>query len=218
MIAGIMALHTFQLDVYCLLDLMPRVQHLVLWLDKSAKDRRREMKQLLRDHGQHLQGAAILDADQKWKHCSGHIWREPLLRALDTVRPAYVLQPDSDETFGHGFDLDMADFRASGRDMLFFDYDMPTIDAAVVRKLPAAPHVKVFRWRDGLTFSPYRGYGRPQSDPPGPGGLTAKTATHSRIQHLCFYTPELQAAKISTFSPARQRRFSLRDHSRQTSD
>jgi hypothetical protein len=191
------------MDLECLTDLLPRVQALVIWIDQRFASRRPEFKRLVREQGQHLHLFRILDASQKWKGCSGWIWREPLMRALDDVQPAYVLQPDSDEKFAPGFEADFRTFRESGRDLLLFDYDMPTIDGAWVPTVPAARHVKAIRWRSGLAFSPYRGYGRPN-------GQLSEAKAASKILHYAFFTPELQAAKVAKFSEARQAKFSRR--------
>ena len=203
MIAGIVAVHTFPLDVECVLDLLPRVNALALWIDQRASDRRPEWKALVAKHGKHLQHAKILGADQKWRHCSGWIWREPLMRALDDIRPAYVLQPDSDEKFGPGFEADLQAFRESKRDLLFFDYDMPTDDGSWVPTIPKARHVKVIKWKPGLSFSPYRGYGKPN-------GQLSEAKAESKILHYCFFTAATQAAKVAEFSEARRSKFGRR--------
>lgn len=203
MLAGIMAVHTFPLDAQCITDLVPRVDALILWLDQRAKHRRAELKHLVRAHGLHLQHFRILDATQPWRHCSGWIWREPLLRALDDIRPSFVLQPDSDEQFGPGFQDDFDAFKLSGKDLLMFGYDMPTADYAVVPTSPKSRHCKVLRWRPGLSYTPYRGYGKPN------GKLSEMTAT-SRILHYCFYTPELQTAKVARMNPRQQAKFATR--------
>lgn len=204
MIAGIMAVHLFPLDTDCLLDLLPRVQALALWLDQRAANRRAEFKALLRQHGRHLKHAIILDADRPWKKCSGWIWREPLMRALDDWRPSYVLQPDSDEQFSDGFNGDMRAFREMDRDLMLFTYYMPTADNTIVPTSPRSPHVKVIRWRPGLTFRPYRGYGRPN------GKLTEMHA-NAPIHHYCFYTPQLQAQKVAAMTPTARAKFSRRE-------
>lgn len=202
--AGIVAVHDFPLDEECVLDLLPRVQALVLWIDQRFASRRPAWKSLIREHGKHLERVKILDADQKWRKCSGWIWREPLMRALDDVHPRIVLQPDSDEQFGPGFDADLQAFRESGRDLLLFDYEMPTSDGQWVPRCPKARHVKVIRWRPGLRFNPYRGYGRPN------GQLSEMNAT-SRILHYCFYTPEIQAAKVARMSEGQRSKFGRRE-------
>jgi hypothetical protein len=191
------------MDLECLADLLPRVQALVIWIDQRFASRRGEFRALIREHGRHLEVAKILDASQKWRSCSGWIWREPLMRALDDVRPSYVLQPDSDEKFGPGFEADFAAFRESVRDLLLFDYQMPTSDGAWVPTVPKARHVKAIRWRPGLTFNPYRGFGRPN------GKLTEAKA-ESRILHYCFYSPEIQLAKCAKYSEGNRIRYSKR--------
>jgi hypothetical protein len=202
-VAGIVAVHSFPLDIECVLDLLPRVQALVLWIDQRASDRKPEWKALIANHGKHLQYVKFLDAGQRWRHCSGWIWREPLMRALDDIRPAYVLQPDSDEKFGPGFDADLQAFRESKRDLLFFDYAMPTDDGSWVPTVPKARHVKVIRWKPGLSFLPYRGYGKPN-------GQLSESKAQSKILHYCFYSAEIQRQKCDGYSPANHAKFSRR--------
>jgi hypothetical protein len=203
-IAGIMAVHDFPMDVECILDLLPRVDTMSIWLDQRAAHRRPEIKALLHGpSGAHLERRVIIDAERPWQHCSGWIWREPLIRALDDIRPAYVLQPDSDEKFPPEFNVEFAAFRQSGRDLLMCDYQMPTADGKWVPTIPKARHCKAIRWKTGLSFTPYRGYGKPN------GQLSELRAT-SKILHYCFYTPELQAAKVATFTEARQTKFGRR--------
>jgi hypothetical protein len=203
-IAGIMAVHNFPLDVDCILDLLPRVQAMTIWLDQEAATRRTEIKRLLKEHAPHLVKAKIIDSDRKWKKCSGWIWREPLMRSLDDVRPEIVLQPDSDEKFGPGFEADLQSFRESNRDLLLFDYTMPTSDGAWVPTCPRARHVKVIRWRPGLSFTPYRGYGKPN-------GQLSEMRAESKILHYCFYTPEIQQVKITRMAHGDQIRMNRRE-------
>lgn len=205
-LAGIMAMHDFPLDVQCLLDLLPRVQTITIWLDQRSAHRRPEIKSLLHGpHGSHLVRRTIIDAAERWRRCSGWIWREPLLRSLDDIRPDYVLQPDSDETFGQGFDADLTAFSASGADLLMFDYDMPTADGMWVPRSPRARHCKVIRWRPELSFSPYRGYGKPN------GRGLREVKAESRILHYCFWTPEIQAAKVARMTHGDQVRMNRRE-------
>jgi hypothetical protein len=197
-VAGMTTIHAFPLDVRCVLDLLPRVNALVLWFDLPHVNRRAEFEQLIATHGQHLQHVVYLQSDVPWKPST---FREPQLRALDDLRPGYVLQPDSDETFGLGFEDDFNRFRRSGQDMMLFSYDMPTIDGAWVPTQPKSRHCKAFRWLPGLSFRPYRGHAKPT-------GLTTEFAACSRIQHYCCYTPELQQAMLQKQTmPASQRAY-----------
>lgn len=182
MIAGMTTIHNFPLDLYCVLDLVLRVDTLVLWFDVPYTYRRAAFEDLLNTHGKHLQHVEIIESKESW---SPNTFREPQLRALDNIKPTYVLQPDTDETFGPGFSEDLDRLHMSGKDMMMFDYNMPTIDNMYVEKQPRARHCKAFKWRKGLTFKPYRGFAMPT-------GLDTKYNAISRIQHYCCYTPELQ--------------------------
>jgi hypothetical protein len=191
-IAGIMAVHDFPMDIECILDLLPRVDTITIWLDQRAAHRRPEIKALLHGpSGAHLERRVIIDAARPWQHCSGWIWREPLMRSLDDVKPDFVLQPDSDEKFGPDFEQDLETFPSSGADLLMFGYEMPTADGAWVPTAPRARHCKVIRWRPKLSFQPYRGYGKPN------GAKLREIKAASKILHFCFWTPEIQAAKVA---------------------
>jgi hypothetical protein len=198
MIAGMTTIHAFPLDVRCVLDLLPRVDTLVLWFDKPHVGRRPEFEQLISDHGQHLQHVVYIESAIPWAPST---FREPQLRALDDLRPTYVLQPDSDETFGPGFAEDFERYRESAQDMMMFAYDMPTADGAWVPTQPKSRHCKAFRWLPGLSFRPYRGFAMPT-------GLTTTFQAKSRIQHYCCYTPELQRTMLEKQTmPANQRAY-----------
>lgn len=196
MIAGMTAIHSFPLDLQLVGDLVKRVRVLVLWFDLPWHGRKPEFERLISQCGQHLEAVIYLLSKSPW---SPGTFREPQLRALDEIRPDYVLQPDSDETFGPGFETDLANFETSGRDLMLFGYDMPTEDGAWVPTQPKSPHCKVFRWRQGLAFTPYRGYAQPT-------GLHSVYHATSRMQHYCCWTPEIQRAMLhkSTLQPSQR--------------
>ena len=202
MIAGTMAVHTFPFDHICILKLVEHVDCIVIWLDGRAKNRREEIIRLIREHKD--VNIIIVDATAPWGLYKSHVWREPMFRALDDIRPEIVLQPDSDEAFGEGFVDDLSLLRESGKDLLMFDFEMVTEDNTRVPKLPQAPHCKAFRWYPNMTFVPYRGYCKPC-----PEHLTEVTAK-SKIQHYCFYTLELQRDKIANYPPEKKSRFCFR--------
>jgi hypothetical protein len=119
-------------------------------------------------------------------------WREDMLRMLDKVKPRLVLVPDEDEMFGKGFGQDLKRFVKSDLPQLAFRYDNPTEDGwKWYKALPYKPHVKVFKWRSGLTFIPYRKRARLHNY-----GPKSYMLAKSRIQHYCFYTPEIRAEKL----------------------
>lgn len=186
MIAGMTTIHSFPMDIECVSELLPLVDVLVLWFDLPHVGRRAEFESLVASRGQHLVQTIYIESPVPWKPST---FREPQLRALDAVKPAFVLQPDSDETFGPGFADDFAAFKASGKDIMMFGYDMPTADGATVPVQPKARHCKAFRWQPWLSFNPYRGCAKPT-------GLNTEFAATSHIQHYCCYTPELQALML----------------------
>ena len=204
-VAGLMTVHAFPLDESCFVDLLKRVEAIVLYLDLPAVKRRPRFEQLIAQHGQHIRVAKLIEAREPWSRYQVQVWQEPKLRALGDVRPDYVLQADGDETFGPGFEQDLIDFRASGRDMLMFEFAMPTADGAIVPIVSPMPHCKVFCWRPGLTFVPYLGYCRVT-------GLRTEMAAKSKIQHYCYWTRELQAADVADFEPAKKAHYGRRDY------
>jgi hypothetical protein len=127
---------------------------------------------------------------------NAYIWREEMLRMLDGVKPKIVLCPDEDEEFGHGIKKDMKNFVASKKPQMAFNYEfpMPSIEGGYRwrgKPLPCRPHVKVYRWRPGLTFLPYQGRGRLSNY-----SKKKYVVGKSKIRHYCFYTPELRDAKV----------------------
>ncbi len=205
MIAGMTDIHSFALDTELVADLARRVDVIVLLFDPRFCCRRPVFESIIAAHP-NVQHMRIIESTVAHRPQKG-IFREPKLRALDDIKPTYVLQPDSDEKFGPGFEEDFEAFRASGLDMMMFDYDMPTIDDTWVVKQPGARHCKVFRWRPGLSFRPrYRGYAKVT-------GLTTEFQATSRVQHYCCWTPEIQATmaqKPSIRSEEQRARYLLR--------
>jgi hypothetical protein len=117
-----------------------------------------------------------------------------MLRALDRICPDFVLCPDQDEIFDpDGFDDDFDDFKSSGKDGMMFYFQNPTEDGRDVPEFPTGAHMKAFRWRPGLTYGPdYAGFARVKQYSDSRNHFMAST----RIRHYCFYTPEMEAAKV----------------------
>lgn len=186
--AGLMALKDFPLAPDCFRDLCRRVDLVTLWVDRHADKRIVAATIAAKPPGCRL---TTIRSRAKWNRWN---WREEMIRSLDDVRlrPSYVLALDSDETFGDGFDSDFSDFRASGKDLMLFGYEMATADGREVPRYPRAAHCKAFRWRRGLSYQPYRGYAKPTL----PGGAEPTVyRAESRIRHLCFWTAEMEAEK-----------------------
>lgn len=189
-IAGIMALAP---DLFApwrssLFDLAERVDVLVLWVD-AANLGEFNLQAVLEAYGSKI--AKIIVSTELWNRWN---WREDMLRALDRIEPDFVLCPDQDEIFDPDhFDADFAAFRSSGKDGMMFHFDNPTEDDRSVPEFPTGAHMKAFRWRPGLSYGPeYAGFARVRQYVRSSHQYQAST----RIRHFCFYTPDLEAAKV----------------------
>lgn len=186
-VAGLMAISDFEYAPAMAKDLAHRVELIVLRFDalngskKVFKQAAAECSDVTRVH--------VIRSREKWNRWN---WREQLIRALDPVKPEYVLAIDSDEKFDDGFDADFQNFVESGDEMMMFDYNMATCDDRRVMKYPGARHCKAFKWAPQVGYRPYRGYARPTF-------VGRKTASvynaETPIHHFCFYTPEMERWK-----------------------
>ena len=118
-------------------------------------------------------------------------WREEMLRRLDDVKPDLVLCPDEDEIFGAGLADDIAAFMDSDKLGMMFAYHapLPTADGAVLfdgKPYPGLPHMKAFKWREGLTYEDYTGFARVTNYVDKGCHYHAKT----QIWHYCCWSPE----------------------------
>jgi hypothetical protein len=118
-------------------------------------------------------------------------WREDLIRACDALKPDFVLFVDSDEAYGLGFDAEFEDFANSDSHVMMFDYEMVTDDGRSVIKYPKARHCKAYRWRQGISYRPYKGYARPV----WPARECVVWNAETPIRHFCFYTKEMEQTK-----------------------
>jgi hypothetical protein len=133
----------------------------------------------------------IFVSSSKW---NAFIWREELIRMLDDVKPDLVLFPDEDEMFEDAIDVDIKRLMKSGRMQMAFNYKYPapTIDGwKWYKAYPQNSHVKMFKWREGLTYIPYKKRARLSNY----HKFDYKIGI-SKILHYCFYTPELRKNKL----------------------
>jgi len=117
-------------------------------------------------------------------------WRESMLREIDNrkLTPSIVLTPDQDEEFGAGIKDDLERLEASKYSALMFRYEMVTADNARVPIYPRRPHMKAFKWIEGLTYRPYLGFAIVRNY----RGIKCRMSAVSKMQHYCYYTPELR--------------------------
>lgn len=173
-----------------------------VWLDVHGDDRRGylagEYKPVQDSAIREVLGekcGKILHSEEPWNTSN---WQESLLRSADDIRPDWIVKVDDDEVMDHRFAEDFQRFQKSGRDMYMVEtaQPMPTIDGALdhyPRRYPSARHCKAFRWQEGLSFLPYRGYCRPtqyaaEMDEHKKKQYNAK----SKMRHLCFFTPQMR--------------------------
>lgn len=133
----------------------------------------------------------LIVGKEKWNRWN---WREELLRSLDSVHPEVVLCPDMDEEFGPGLKKDIKVLLASDRSAIQFDYEMVTADDVEVPKYPGHSHMKVFKWRPGLSYRDYQGFAAVTNYASRREHLQAKTI----LRHLCYYSLEMREARGMT--------------------
>lgn len=188
MIAGMMAICRFPYFARCLRDLLYIVDKVYLRFDGITGDT--EIYDRLPEIcGDKLGGIYV--SSSYW---NAFIWREELIRMLDDVKPELVLFPDEDETFSMMLANDLKAFRESDKMQMAFNYvyPAPSIDGWKHKKAyPSNRHVKVFKWKEGLTYIPYKKRAR-LSNYDKDDYFKAK----SKILHYCFYTPELRKNKL----------------------
>jgi hypothetical protein len=187
-IAAIVALHSFPFWCHSLHDLTHYADRIYLRLDGPA----RTDEQILHWAGKHA--ADTVCAQGTWNRWN---WREQLLRMLDDVKPDIVLTPDEDECFGTHILKDLGDLFASDRQALMFDYQapLPTNDGACLfdgKPYPAAPHMKAYKWRPGLSYRDYRGFAQVTDYAERRFQLKAE----SKIWHYCGWTEQMRERKV----------------------
>ena len=115
------------------------------------------------------------------KEWNRYNWRERMLRVLDDVKPDVVLNMDEDEMYDGNIEKDIEDLLKSPENIqMFFQYVYP-IPGTKDQKYPKYPHVKMFRWIEGLTFYPYRGSARLSN---AKGYCNSQ---NTKILHYCWY-------------------------------
>lgn len=125
-------------------------------------------------------------------------WREQMLRMLDKDGAAdcdIVLCPDEDEMFCDGIEDELAAFRWSDKSGMMFAYEpLKTKDGRVVNggvPYPPERHMKVFKWKKGLSYYPYHGAAVVSQYCGKSDWWMAKT----KIEHYCCWTEAMEKAK-----------------------
>ena len=127
-------------------------------------------------------------------------WREEMVRMLDQLPEVdVVLSLDEDEAFGVGFHQDLRNFINSDKNYAMMGYEkpMPSKNGFMDqydRVYPAASHCKMYKFRPGLTFNPYRGYAKPTNFV-----HESPFAAQSKILHYCFYDQACRDTRKGAF-------------------
>ena len=122
-------------------------------------------------------------------------WREECLRLVAQDKPDVVLCPDEDEMFDEDFADELKAFIASEKKGMMFHYHpLEAHDGRVIRggqPYPILPHMKVFKWEEGVSYYPYHGDAKISRYINPDTHWNAK----SKIRHLCCFTPEMEKRK-----------------------
>jgi hypothetical protein len=188
MIAGVMAISNFPFWKQTVTDLMKYADKVYFRFDGEKGDPE-IVNQLESVCGEKF-GRCFIAGD--WRVPE---WREEMLQLVSVDKPDVVLCPDQDETFGEGFKDELDRFIASDKKGMMFKYaPLMTSDGRVANNgtiYPVNPHMKVFKWAEGLSYFPYHG--------------NAKLAKYinpdchwnavTKINHWCCYTKMMERAK-----------------------
>jgi hypothetical protein len=140
---------------------------------------------------------------EKFKRCmivdywSVPQWRQDMLTLVSesAVDGDIILCPDEDEIFDDGLEHEIMEFIASDKQGMMFEYaPLVSDDGRVVKDgkpYPMAPHMKAFKWKQGLSYFPYHGNAVLTQYRDEECQWKAKT----KIKHYCCYTKAMEAKK-----------------------
>lgn len=185
MIAGQMAICRFPLWEECLESLKNQVDKLYLRFDLRNGDPKILKKLRKKDVVVYCSGVV-------W---NGWNWREEMMRMLDNVKPELVLVLDEDEKITPEIKEDYDILRKSKHYQMAFNYKypMPSVDEykGKEKPYPSKPHTKLYKWKSGLTFYPYKRRARLTNF-----GKESYCKGNAEILHYCFYNEEIRSVKI----------------------
>jgi len=188
-IIGQTSLTNFTLWEMCLKELSTHVDELHIRFDQQTGNP--DILKTIQDP-KFLDGKIkqILISSTKWNRWN---WREEQIRMLDTIKPDIVLVLDQDETFSDEIDLEIKEFWKSSREAMMFLYTnpLPTNDGRIVKYYPSKPHMKVYKWKEQLTYNPYIGYAKVTNY----RNPELHWVANTKINHFCYYTPEIEKLK-----------------------
>lgn len=125
---------------------------------------------------------------------NGEIWREELLRLLDSVKPDIVIVLDIDEVFDGDIKSEIDLFWKSEKLAMMFSYNgCPTQNGGRTDIYPTAPHQMVFKWKPNLTYKNYKGSAMVTNY----SSRLDKIAWYSsiKVDHFCMWTKDMEIAK-----------------------
>ena len=195
LVAGIMSVSWFPLSPEFVTDLARQVDHLVLWFD-LPKDKGGagdpKIFSAVRERLKEVNcSVEIIESPVKWSQWR---WREDLIRALDKVKPEYVITLDSDEQLSPEFYEEFEKFKKDKYSTIFMSSpEMITADGREVETTPTCMHCKAFKWYPGITYKDYGGYAIPNLPVrPVPDYHINSFQAKSKYRHYCYYTPEIE--------------------------
>lgn len=129
--------------------------------------------------------------------CDGWLWRETLLRLLDSANPDIVITLDIDEQFEsiEAIKKEIADFWVSDKKAMMCKCNpCPTISGKPTVVYPTGANMNIFKWSKDLTYKNYCGYAQ-ITNYANKKNLFWEAKT--KINHYCMWTPEMEKAKIA---------------------
>jgi len=189
-IVGQMAVSDFPLITKTLPELCKHCDEVYIRFDKTNGDRN-ILNQIPNLCGDKLK--QIIISDTPWDKST---WREEMLHMLRYSKADVVLSIDQDEIYTGDLGKDIHTFSYSDKNYAMFMYDkMPTEDNMVLfdgNTYPLLPHCKMFKWRNELTFTPYKNFAVPTNYVSEPYYIP-----ETKIAHYAFYNRSDRLSKIN---------------------
>jgi hypothetical protein len=208
-IAGLMMLHYFKWP-WCLHDLSQYVDEIYLLLHYPEGAAPLWWKEV-----RGLKEFVEIRENEEWKVQGWYgregssfqgEFRDRALRMLDSVRPELVFFPDEDESLPEPEHLvrDLERLWRSRKSQLAFKRCNFWDSMDTVRKdkwIPYSPHVKIYKWRPGLSYLPYAGWNCLQTYG------TKKLVARSVIKHYAYMEREERERRFHQLYREKQDRF-----------
>lgn len=175
----------FKLWEKCFLSLSKLVDEFYIRVDRNNTSK--EIREYLKGHPK---VKCIIEGDY---HPRKFIWREELLRLLDDVQPDIVCSLDIDEIFEDSIYEELVEFCGSDKKAMMFKYlPCPSESGGSTIVYPLDPHMKIFKWNAGLSYTRYKKRGQITEYANNPKLLWNAS---TKINHYCMWTEEMREAK-----------------------